>query len=105
MLLLSGAIIGLGYGAILPCFQTIAVLAAPKHRRGLATATFYLLFDLGYGLGSYALGALASHYSYSVMYILCAFILVVAIVFYYTLHHKRKRLSTAEARETASVSS
>lgn len=92
ILLVSGAVIGLGYGALLPCFQTIAVLAAPAHRRGLATATFYLLFDLGYGIGSYTLGSLASSYGYSVMYILCAIIIALSSVIYFTLHHKRKRL-------------
>jgi MFS family permease len=91
LLLISGAVIGLGYGALLPCFQTIAVLAAPPHRRGLATATFYLLFDLGYGIGSYTLGSLASGYGYSVMYILCAIIIAFSSVIYFVLHHKRKK--------------
>lgn len=95
MLLASGAVIGLGYGALLPCFQTIAVLAAPAHRRGLATATFYLLFDLGYGIGSYSLGALAAGYGYSAMYMLCAIIIAFSSVIYFILHHKRKRLTAA----------
>ncbi|CAM4011005.1 MFS transporter [Paenibacillus alkaliterrae] len=104
LLLVSGAIIGLGYGALLPCYQTIAVLAVPPERRGLATATFYLLFDLGYGIGSYSLGALASHYGYSAMYVLCALIIALSSVIYFTLHHKRKRLRAASV-ETASAAS
>ncbi|HTG70941.1 MAG TPA: MFS transporter [Candidatus Udaeobacter sp.] len=103
LLLISGAVIGLGYGALLPCFQTIAVLAAPTQRRGLATATFYLLFDLGYGIGSYTLGSLASSYGYSVMYMLCACIIAFSSFIYFTLHHKRKRL-TAAAGDKAYVS-
>ncbi|MCA0757487.1 MFS transporter [Paenibacillus sp. N4] len=95
LLLVSGAVIGLGYGALLPCFQTIAVLAAPAERRGLATATFYLLFDLGYGIGSYSLGALASGYGYNVMYMLCAAIIALSSVIYFVLHHRRKRLAVA----------
>lgn len=104
MLLLSGAVIGLGYGAVLPCFQTVAVLAAPPHRRGLATATFYLLFDLGYGIGSYSLGALASGYGYSVMYLLCAFVIAFSSVIYYALHHKRKKIVTAPEDNTVIIS-
>lgn len=100
-LLVSGGVIGLGYGALLPCFQTIAVLAAPVHRRGLATATFYLLFDLGYGIGSYSLGALASGYGYRVMYMLCAVIIAASSVIYFMLHHKRKRLTTKADAEQA----
>ncbi|WP_161601313.1 MFS transporter [Paenibacillus luteus] len=103
LLLISGAVIGLGYGALLPCFQTIAVLAAPPHRRGLATATFYLLFDLGYGIGSYTLGSLASGYGYSVMYVLCAIIIAFSSVIYFVLHHKRKKI-TAAAEEPVYVS-
>lgn len=104
MLLVSGSIIGLGYGALLPCFQTIAVLAAPPHRRGLATATFYILFDLGYGIGSYILGFLASGYSYSLMYFLCAIIIAFSAVIYYLFHHKRKQM-IASADDKAYVSS
>ncbi|MGM0880205.1 MAG: MFS transporter [Bacillota bacterium] len=101
MLLVSGAVIGLGYGALLPCFQTIAVLAAPHHRRGLATATFYLLFDLGYGIGSYTLGSLATRYGYSAMYIVCAIVIALTSVIYYALHHKRKHLSQSFFPEQA----
>jgi MFS family permease len=104
MLLISGAVIGLGYGALLPCFQTIAVLAAPAHRRGLATATFYLLFDLGYGIGSYILGYLASGYSYSFMYFICAIIIAFSAVIYYLFHHKRKHIPVS-AEDSAYVSS
>lgn len=101
LLLASGAVIGLGYGALLPCFQTIAVLAAPSERRGLATATFYLLFDLGYGIGSYSLGALASGYGYNVMYMICAAIIALSSVIYFALHHRRKRLAVAAGEPSA----
>src|SRR5690606_7929494 len=47
--LVSGAVIGLGYGVLLPIFQTIAVQAAPAGRSGLATSTYWLVMDLGYG--------------------------------------------------------
>ncbi|WP_171056166.1 MFS transporter [Paenibacillus sinopodophylli] len=92
LLLLSGGVIGLGYGALLPCFQTIAVLAAPAHSRGLATATFYLLFDLGYGIGSYSLGSLASGFGYRTMYMVCSVIIAFSSVIYFILHHHRKQM-------------
>ncbi|MDQ0111076.1 MFS transporter [Paenibacillus harenae] len=95
MLLGSGAVIGLGYGALLPCFQTIAVLAAPPHRRGLATATFFILFDLGYGIGSYCLGLIAAHSGYTIMYVICGVIVSLSSVVYFILHHKRRKSITA----------
>lgn len=32
MLLLSGAVIGLGYGSIVPCMQTLAIQKSAAHR-------------------------------------------------------------------------
>ena len=37
----AGMLIGLGYGTLIPSFQTIAISAAPNHRRGSATATYF----------------------------------------------------------------
>lgn len=96
MLLVSGAVIGLGYGALLPCFQTIAVLAAPPHRRGLATATFFILFDLGYGIGSFCLGLIATHYGYTAMYLICGSIVALSSVVYFILHHKRRQAAVPD---------
>lgn len=101
MLLLSGAVAGLGYGAMLPCLQTIAIMAAKPERRGLATATFYLLFDLGYGIGSFSLGSIASSFSYSTMYVICAIVILFSAVCYYLLHHKRQSKSAAPSYKQA----
>lgn len=89
MFLLSGAVTGLGYGVLLPCFQTLAVQAAPAHRRGIATGTFFLLFDLGYGAGSYVLGVVATHTHYYSMYLLAGVVVAFTAPIYYVLHHKR----------------
>nr|WP_245252252.1 MFS transporter [Paenibacillus sediminis] len=87
--LLSGLVCGLGYGALLPCFQTIAVQAANVHRRAVAIATFFVLFDLGYGVGSYLLGVLASSSGYSAVYMISAIIVAFTAIIYFILHHKR----------------
>ncbi|WP_276203350.1 MFS transporter [Cohnella thermotolerans] len=97
VLLLSGAIIGLGHGALIPCFQTVALRSAPGGRSGLATGTFFLLFDLGYGIGSYALGIVAEHVDYAAMYRLAALIVLLSAAVYYVLHHRVK----ARAERTA----
>jgi len=101
MLLLSGAVAGLGYGAMLPCLQTIAIMSAKPERRGLATATFYLLFDLGYGIGSYTLGAIATASSYSAMYVICAIVIAASVLFYYLLHHRPQSKLAAPAYKQA----
>lgn len=91
--LATGALIGLGFGALLPSFQTIAVQAAPGNRRGLATSTYFLLFDTGYGLGSYILGIIASHTNYHTMYMVSSLIVAFTAVLYYLLHHRNLTLS------------
>lgn len=93
--LVAGGLIGLGYGVLLPSFQAIAVKSAPSHRRGLATATYFVLFDSGYGLGSYVLGIVASETNYHTMYFIGGLIVACTAVIYYALHHKKTVLSKA----------
>ncbi|TXK78370.1 MFS transporter [Paenibacillus sp. N3.4] len=98
-----GGVLGLGFGAMLPSFQTIAVQSSPVHRRGLATGTFYLLFDSGYGLGSYVLGAVASKSDYHTMYFVAGLVVACSAILYYFLHHRKTSLSQAVATLTAAV--
>ncbi len=43
LLLLSAAVLGIGFGALAPAFQTIAVSSAPPSRAGVATSTYFLV--------------------------------------------------------------
>ncbi|MBO9608186.1 MAG: MFS transporter [Paenibacillaceae bacterium] len=92
--LAAGAVLGLGYGALLPSYQTIAIQQSPAHRRGLATGTFFLFFDSGYGIGSSVLGVVAAHTSYRDMYVLAALIVFASSGVYYLLHHRRANAKT-----------
>ncbi|MCM3631259.1 MFS transporter [Paenibacillus glycanilyticus] len=91
MVLFSGVIMGIGYGALLPCFQTLAIKLSPEHRRGSANGTFFLLFDLGYGLGSYFMGMIASISDYRMMYLAAGIIALICAGGYYMLHHRPRR--------------
>lgn len=82
MLLLSGALVGLGYGTLLPSFQTLAIQAADKHRSGYATGTFFAFYDSGIAIGSVSLGAFAGLLGYSQLYLILG-IFVLAITLYY----------------------
>lgn len=70
MLLFSGALVGLGYGTLLPSFQTLAIQAAEKHRSGYATGTFFALYDSGLAIGSVSLGVIAGIAGYANLYLL-----------------------------------
>ncbi len=88
IVLVAGFMMGIGYGALFSCFQALAVKLSPEHRRGSATATFFLFFDSGYGLGSYFMGLTASFLNYQMMYVVAGLIPLLSAAFYYLLHHR-----------------
>ncbi|MHA3891301.1 MFS transporter [Acinetobacter sp. GXMZU3951] len=74
VLWLSAILIGVGYGTLFPCLQTVAIQTVPKHRIGHAVSTYFTLFDLGLALGSVIMGILIAYWGYSKTYLLCALI-------------------------------
>ena len=88
--LLAGAVIGLGFGGLNPSFQTLAVLAAPMHKSGLATSTYFLSMDIGVGVGSFVLAYIANLTGYRIMYLFCSILVVFIAVLFYFLHHRGK---------------
>lgn len=88
MFLFSGALIGLGFGSLFPCLQTIAIQSAPKERTGLATGTMFIFFDGGIGIGSVVLGSIAQASSNRVMFLCGAASVVLGALVYYVLMHR-----------------
>ena len=82
MLLLAGALIGIGYGTLLPCFQTLAIQTSPKHRSTYATATFFTLYDTGIAAGSFILGIVAVYLGYAHMYMALSGFVILIVVYY-----------------------
>ncbi|HWR39786.1 MAG TPA: MFS transporter [Patescibacteria group bacterium] len=87
--LTSAAIIGLGFGALSPAFQTLAIQNSPRQRAGVATATYFLALDISVGLGSFLLSLIASHAGYRAMYLSTAVIVGMAGVVYYALWRQK----------------
>lgn len=90
--LASAAVLGLGYGALAPSFQALAVQAAPSHRKGFATSTYLFFFDAGVATGSMLLGTVAGYSDYRTMYLISALVVALTVVFYFLLHHRRELL-------------
>lgn len=78
--LLSGAFVGLGYGAVVPSFQTLAIQSTKHERSGYATATFFTLFDTGLAIGSYILGIIATQLGYQNLYLFSTIFLIIALI-------------------------
>ncbi|WP_371364511.1 putative MFS-type transporter YhhS [Sporomusa rhizae] len=87
--LISAAIIGIGFGALSPAFQTLAIRNLPEHRVGVATATYFLALDISVGLGSFLLSIVVAFGGYSYMYLFNAAIVGITAVFYYIFMSKR----------------
>lgn len=81
--LVSAVIIGIGFGALSPVFQTLAIQFSPAQKAGVATATYFLALDISIGLGSFLLSVIAAHSGYRAMYMVAAVIVAVTAVIYY----------------------
>lgn len=96
-LLLSGALVGLGFGNMQSCTQTIAIKSTPPHRMAMATSTFFIFLDAGLGFGPYLLGFIIPFTGYSTMYVIMGIMIMATPILYYFLHGKK------EARERKRV--
>jgi MFS family permease len=88
-LLLAAAVIGLGYGNFLSCGQAISIKGVPPDRLGLATATYYIFLDVGFGIGPYLFGSMVPFTGYRGLYLVMAMVTLVTIVLYYLLYRNR----------------
>lgn len=91
MLLLAAAFIGFGYGNFNSIAQTIAVKVTPPHRFGLATATYFIMFDIGLGFGPYILGFIAPVTGYRTIFFWMVAVIVVCLPLYYFLYGKKEK--------------
>ena len=81
--LLGGAmILGFGVGTIQSCGLAMAVRETPDDRLSVANATFYILLDVGVGIGPLFLGLIEPTIGYSNMYLLMAAIGVLALALF-----------------------
>ena len=86
--LLAAACIGIGYGNFNSVAQAIAIKVTPNERLGLATSTYFILYDLGLGVGPYFLGFFVPTMGYSAIFYAMVFVILVSIVLYYFLYGK-----------------
>ncbi|WHZ57800.1 MFS transporter [Metabacillus hrfriensis] len=101
--LLSGVLIGLGFGNMQSATQAIAVKLTPPHRMGLATSTFFIFLDAGLGFGPYLLGFVIPVTGYSTLYVILGVLVFASSVFYYFLHGKRESAAWAKVNASASA--
>ena len=103
--LLSAGLMGLGWGTVMSGGQAIAVASAPIQNVGTVVATFFLLLDLGVGVGPLFLGVLAGATDFRVMYAALAALALLTIALYWFVHGRhstgRSRAQQPAATELA----
>ena len=102
-LLLSGVLIGLGFGNMQSCTQAIAVKLTPPHRMGLATSTFYIFLDGGLGFGPSLLGLIVPYTGFSYMFIYLGVGSLFLIILYYFMHGRKERDIRSQGQSTISL--
>ncbi|GAB3805922.1 MFS transporter [Virgibacillus kimchii] len=88
-LLIAGAVIGVGFGTLQSSAQTIAINQAPRNRVGLVTATYFVFFDFGVGIGPLLLGFILPLTGFRGLYVIMALVVFSGLVIYYLVHGKK----------------
>ncbi|MGY0693377.1 MFS transporter [Virgibacillus sp. FSP13] len=91
VMLVAGALYGLGFGSVQPALQAWSVDKAPDNRKGMANATFFSFFDLGVGLGAMVFGQLAFVFGYGSIYATAAGSVMLSMMLYVFLLIKARK--------------
>ncbi|EGQ4099278.1 MFS transporter [Staphylococcus pseudintermedius] len=89
-LLLSGALVGIGYGSMTAVGNVVAVKVSRVDQVGLATSTFFIGLDVGVGFGPALLGMILPAIGYRMMYVAIGIILLLCIILYAFIHGRRQ---------------
>jgi MFS family permease len=89
MLLIAAGLIGLGYGTLLPGFQTIAIQTTDSTRSGHAISTFFIFYDTGIAAGAFIWGLVVADLGFKNMYLIGA-VLVIVTMFLFNMYLGRK---------------
>lgn len=92
-LLGAAVLLGAGFGAATPAFQTLAVRSAPPARAGVATATYFWSLDISVGLAAAGLGLVAVTYGYVFTYGTVDAVVVLCAALCYALWRRTQRAS------------
>lgn len=82
VLLLSGVLLGFGFGTFISIAQVMAIKAAPPQRVGLATSTFLAVAETGLGVGPFIVGMIVPLTGFRLLYLLMAGVVVVSFFLY-----------------------
>lgn len=91
LLVVSGGLIGAGFGTLMSAVQAIAVERVPRHRVGVAISTHFFMVDLGVGIGPVVLGFALAAIDLGSLYLMLAGLVALSAVLYFLVHSRPER--------------
>lgn len=82
----------LGSGMFSPLAQAIVIYLYPSNKRGAANAAFYMVFEIGYGLGGTAVGMVVDAWGYPVPYVFGAICTIMSLAFILAMRKSRESI-------------
>lgn len=98
-MVLSGALIGIGYGSVTPIFQTQIISSVEPHKIGVANSLFFNAMDAGLALGAFVMGLMVDGMGYRSIYLMGAVLVVLAGALYILQMKKRGDVKLVSAHE------
>lgn len=91
-LLGAAALLGFGVGTVQSSGLALSVRIAPDDRIGLANSTFYILLDIGVGIGPFALGLIEPAWGYRGLFLSMAVLAAATLLCYLRVSRKNGRM-------------
>lgn len=100
MLLIAAGVIGLGYGTLLPGFQTMAIQTTTNKRSGHAISTFFIFYDTGIAAGAFVWGLIVADFGFQNMYLIGGLLVLVTMVIFNMYLSRRDKRKPATRKQT-----
>lgn len=91
MLVSCGIFMATGFGVCMSVGQAVATKNTKSGNTALAISTFFLLCDIGIGLGPFFLGFIVEGAGYQGMYWQCVLVSIIAVIYYHFAHGRHVR--------------
>ena len=91
-MLVAAALMGFGVGTIQASGLALAVRIAPDDRLSLANSTFYIMLDIGVGIGPLLLGIVQPFWGYRGLFQAMSTVAIVALAAYLLVSRKHGKM-------------
>ncbi|MEG2933315.1 MAG: MFS transporter [Gordonibacter sp.] len=91
-MLIAAALLGFGVGTVQASGLALAVRIAPDDRLGLANSTFYIMLDIGVGIGPLLLGIVQPFWGYRGLFQAMSTVALIAMAAYLLVSRRRGKM-------------